>query len=202
MSEDKVVDVSVGVLIREDGRVLLASRPEGKPWAGYWEFPGGKLEDGETVHQARVRELDEELGVRLADSFPWFVKEHRYEHAHVRLHFRRSRDFFGEALSKEGQDFGFYAANERTPGVLLPIDQNILNRVDLPDVWEDSTAVLTLSANVMKAVAMDFDFVIVKPEVFEATLWKGEPRLPTYVEDVPASDLRLWQDRGAHGVKP
>lgn len=145
MSEDKVVDVAVGVLIREDGRVLLASRPEGKPWAGYWEFPGGKLEDGETVHQALVRELDEELGVRLADSFPWFVKEHRYEHAHVRLHFRRSRDFFGEALSKEGQDFGFYAANERTPGVLLPIDQNILNRVDLPDVWEDSTAVLTLS---------------------------------------------------------
>ena len=56
--------------------------------------------------------------------------------------------------------------------------------------------------DVMKAVAMDFDFVIVKPEVFEATLWKGEPRLPTYVEDVPASDLRLWQDRGAHGVKP
>ena len=168
MSEDKVVDVAVGVLIREDGRVLLASRPEGKPWAGYWEFPGGKLEDGETVHQALVRELDEELGVRLADSFPWFVKEHRYEHAHVRLHFRRSRDFFGEALSKEGQD-GARCGN--------------------PD-------------DVMKAVAMDFDFVIVKPEVFEATLWKGEPRLPTYVEDVPASDLRLWQDRGAHGVKP
>ena len=46
MSEDKVVDVAVGVLIREDGRVLLASRPEGKPWAGYWELPGGKLEDG------------------------------------------------------------------------------------------------------------------------------------------------------------
>ena len=102
---------------------------------------------------------------------------------------------------------------------------NILGRLD-EDVWEDSTAVLTLSENalhatvvrdrkyrfvgarcgnlddVMKAVAMDFDFVIVKPEVFEATLWKGEPRLPTYVEDVPASDLRLWQDRGAHGVKP
>lgn len=116
MSEDKVVDVAVGVLIREDGRVLLASRPEGKPWAGYWEFPGGKLEDGETVHQALVRELDEELGVRLADSFPWFVKEHRYEHAHVRLHFRRSRDFFGEALSKEGQDFGFLCGQRAHTG--------------------------------------------------------------------------------------
>ena len=57
MSEDKVVDVAVGVLIREDGRVLLASRPEGKPWAGYWEFPGGKLEPGETAEQALCREL-------------------------------------------------------------------------------------------------------------------------------------------------
>ena len=54
--------------------------------------------------------------------------------------------------------------------------------------------------DVMKAVAMDFDFVIVKPEVFEATLWKGEPRLPTYVEDVPASDLRLWQASSARMV--
>lgn len=226
MSEDKVVDVAVGVLIREDGRVLLASRPEGKPWAGYWEFPGGKLEEGETVHAALARELDEELGIRLADSFPWFVKEHRYEHAHVRLHFRRSRDFFGDVTPKEKQDCGFFASNERTPGLLLPVDEAIVNRVDLPDVWEDSTEILTLSENalhatvvrdrkyrfvgtragslddVMKAVAMDFDFVIVKPELFEATLWKGEPRLPTYVEGVPAADLRVWQDRGAHGVKP
>lgn len=226
MSEDKVLDVAVGVLIREDGRVLLGSRPAGKPWAGYWEFPGGKLEEGETVHEALARELDEELGVRLSDSFPWFVKEHRYEHAHVRLHFRRSRDFFGTVTAKEGQDFGFYASNERTPGLLLPVDEAILKRVDLPDVWEDSTDILTLSENalhatvvrdrkyrfvgtragslddVMKAVAMDFDFVIVKPEVFESTLWKGEPRLPTYVKGVPAADLRMWQDRGAHGVKP
>ena len=89
MSEQKIVDVAVGVLIREDGRVLLASRPAGKPYAGYWEFPGGKLEEGETVHAALVRELKEELDIALADSFPWFVKEYRYEHAHVRLHFRR-----------------------------------------------------------------------------------------------------------------
>ena len=78
MSEDKVVDVAVGVLIREDGRVLLASRPEGKPWAGYWEFPGGKLEDGETVHQALVRELDEEMFVacnRIDTSYQYHHKK-------------------------------------------------------------------------------------------------------------------------------
>lgn len=226
MSEDKVVDVAVGVLIREDDKVLLSSRPAGKPYAGYWEFPGGKLEEGETVHAALARELDEELGIKLADSFPWFVMEHRYEHAHVRLHFRRSRDFVGDGVAKEGQEFGFYAANERTPGLLLPVDQAIIKRCELPDVWEDSTEILTLSENalhatvvrdrkyrfvgtragtlddVLKAVAMDFDFVIVKPELFEASLKNGEPRLPTYVEGVPAADLRIWQDKGAHGVKP
>ena len=226
MSEDKVVDVAVGVLIRENGKVLLSSRPAGKPYAGYWEFPGGKVEEGETVHAALVRELDEELGIKLADSFPWFVMEHRYEHAHVRLHFRRSRDFVGDGVAKEGQEFGFYAANERTPGLLLPVDQAIIKRCELPDVWEDSTEILTLSENalhatvvrdrkyrfvgtragtlddVLKAVAMDFDFVIVKPELFEASLKNGEPRLPTYVEGVPAADLRIWQDKGAHGVKP
>ena len=226
MSEDKVVDVAVGVLIRENGKVLLSSRPAGKPYAGYWEFPGGKVEEGETVHAALVRELDEELGIKLADSFPWFVMEHRYEHAHVRLHFRRSREFIGDGQAREGQEFGFYGAEERTPGLLLPVDQAIIKRVDLPDVWEDSTEILTLSENalhatvvrdrkyrfvgtragtlddVLKAVAMDFDFVIVKPELFEASLKNGEPRLPTYVEGVPAADLRVWQDKGAHGVKP
>ncbi len=226
MSEEKIVDVAVGVLIREDGRVLLGSRPAGKPYAGYWEFPGGKLEQGETIHEALARELKEELDISLADSFPWFVMEHRYEHAHVRLHFWRSHDFIGTPKSKEGQQFGFYAPTERLPGLLLPVDEPILNRVDLPEVWEDDIDRLTLSRNalhaqivrdrsrrfvgaraettndVLKAVAMGYDYVIVRPEHFEVTLNKGEPRLPVYVEGVPAADLRLWQDKGAHGVKP
>lgn len=59
------IDVAVGVLIRADGKFLITSRPEGKPYAGYWEFPGGKLEAGETVEQALQRELDEELGIHI-----------------------------------------------------------------------------------------------------------------------------------------
>ena len=226
MSEQKIVDVAVGVLIREDGRVLLSSRPAGKPDPGYWEFTGGKLEKGETVHAALVRELKEELDIALADSFPWFVKEHRYEHAHVRLHFRRSHDFVGWPKAVEGQEFGFYAPKERLPGLLLPVDEAILNRVDLPEVWEDDVDQLTLSRNglhaqivrdrshrfvgarvenlndVLKAVAMDYDYVITRPEHFESLLVNGEARLPIYVEGVPATGLRLWQDKGAHGVKP
>ncbi len=226
MSEQKIVEVAVGVLIREDGRVLLGSRPAGKPYAGYWEFPGGKLEEGETVHAALVRELKEELDISLSDSFPWFVMEHRYEHAHVRLHFYRSHDFIGTPKAKEGQQFGFFAPRERLPGLLLPVDEPILNRVDLPEVWEDDIDLLTLSRHalhaqvvrenthrfvgaraetandVLKAVAMGYDYVIVRPEHFEVTLVRGEPRLPVYVEGVSAADLREWQDRGAHGVKP
>lgn len=223
---DKVVDVAVGVLIREDGKMLLASRPEGKPYAGYWEFPGGKLEDGESVHQALARELSEELGVALADSTPWFVKEHRYPHAHVRLHFRRSHEFVGTPEPKEGQQCGFFAASERTPGVMLPVDLAIVNRVELPEVFEEDADTLTLSRHalqatiirdrhyrwvgaraetlddVLKAVAMDYDFVIVPPEAFDSLLDKGEPRIPTYVDGAPAADLAKWQARGAHGVKP
>ena len=64
------VDVAVGVLIRPDGRFLLTSRPEGKVFAGYWEFPGGKLEAGETVEQALRRELHEELGITIGAAHP------------------------------------------------------------------------------------------------------------------------------------
>lgn len=223
---DKIVEVAVGVLIREDGKMLLGSRPAGKPYAGYWEFPGGKLEAGETVHQALARELNEELGLGLADSTPWFVKEHRYPEVHVRLHFRRSRDFVGTPEPKEGQECGFFTATERTPGLMLPVDQKIVNRVELPEVFTESDDLLTLSRNalqativrdrnhrwvgaraetlddVLKAVAMDYDFVIVSPEAFDTLLDKGEPRIPTYVDGVPAADLAKWQMRGAHGVKP
>ncbi len=220
-----IVDVAVGVLIREDGKMLLASRPEGKPYAGYWEFPGGKIEPGETVHEALVRELREELGVEVLDSTPWFVREHTYEHGRVRLHFRRSHQFLGEPQPREGQKCGFFSSGERTPGVLLPVDQAIVNRVELPEGFEHSGDMRILSTDAlhatvvrdrkmrwmgarvktlddaMKARAMDFDFVIVPADAFEATLRNGEPVIPTYVEGVPERDMALWQAKGAHGVK-
>ena len=85
------IDVAVGILYDERGRVLMACRPEGKPYAGWWEFPGGKVEAGESVHDALARELHEEIGVRIAASGPWLIREHVYPHAHVRLHFRRAQ---------------------------------------------------------------------------------------------------------------
>ena len=78
MSEIKrpVTLVACGILMKEDGGFLMGSRPEGKPYAGYWEFPGGKLEFGESVHQALAREMREELGLMVKDSAPWVPFDH------------------------------------------------------------------------------------------------------------------------------
>jgi 8-oxo-dGTP diphosphatase len=100
----KHTEVAVGILIREDGALLLSTRPEGKPYAGYWEFPGGKLEAGETVEQALRRELHEELGITIAGAEAWKVTEHDYPHALVRLHFCKVRAWRGELEMREAQE--------------------------------------------------------------------------------------------------
>ena len=96
-------EVAVGILFREDGAMLLSTRPPGKPYAGYWEFPGGKLEQGETVVQALRRELVEELGVTIGDATVWKVTEHDYPHALVRLHWCKVFVWSGDFEMREGQ---------------------------------------------------------------------------------------------------
>jgi 8-oxo-dGTP diphosphatase len=97
------VDVAVGVLIDRDDRFLLTSRPAGKVYAGYWEFPGGKLEAGESVEQALQRELHEELGITIGAAQPWKIELVDYEHARVRLHFCKVFAWQGEFEMREGQ---------------------------------------------------------------------------------------------------
>ena len=103
----KVVEVAVGVLIQTDGRFLMTSRPAGKVYAGYWEFPGGKLEAGETVAQALKRELHEELGITLGETVPWKTELVDYPHALVRLHFCKVHHWQGELQMREGQQFAW-----------------------------------------------------------------------------------------------
>ena len=104
MVEDrKHTEVAVGILVRDDGALLLSTRPAGKPYAGYWEFPGGKLEVGETVEQALRRELIEELGVTIGPASVWKVTEHDYPHALVRLHWCKVWEWSGEFEMREGQ---------------------------------------------------------------------------------------------------
>ena len=103
----KVVEVAVGVLIRADGHFLLTSRPAGKVYEGYWEFPGGKIEAGETVEQALRRELQEEIGITIATAQPWRIEMVDYPHALVRLHFCQVFEWTGELQMKEGQRFAW-----------------------------------------------------------------------------------------------
>ena len=97
------VDVAVGVLIDGQGRFLLTSRPAGKVYAGYWEFPGGKVEANESVEQALRRELHEELGITIGPAQPWQVELMDYPHARVRLHFCKVFAWHGDFEMREGQ---------------------------------------------------------------------------------------------------
>ena len=112
------IDVAVGILMKPNGDVLLGSRPEGKPYAGYWEFPGGKVEAGEAVLDALKREFAEEIGVRIISADPWCGVEHVYPHAHVRLHFFISREWQGEPRALEGQQLAWQGQMQLEP--ILP----------------------------------------------------------------------------------
>lgn len=101
------VDVAVGVLVAPDGRFLLTSRPEGKVYAGHWEFPGGKLEAGETVEEALRRELQEELGITIGPAEPWKIELMDYPHARVRLHFCKVYAWQGEFEMRERQQMAW-----------------------------------------------------------------------------------------------
>jgi 8-oxo-dGTP diphosphatase len=114
----KVVEVAVGVLIQPDGQFLLTSRPPGKVYEGYWEFPGGKLEAGESVEQALRRELQEEIGITIGAVHGWKVEMVDYPHALVRLHFCRVFEWAGELQMHEGQSFAWQSLPVQVAPVL------------------------------------------------------------------------------------
>ena len=120
------VDVAVGVLIDAEGRFLLTSRPAGKVYAGYWEFPGGKLEAGESVEQALRRELHEDLGIEIGAVQPWQVELLDYPHARVRLHFCKVYEWRGEFEMRERQAMAWQTLPVQVAPVLpgtLPVLQ-------------------------------------------------------------------------------
>ena len=112
-----VVDVAVGILIQPNGDFLLTSRPKGKVYEGYWEFPGGKLEAGETVEQALQRELHEELGITIGPAALWKVEMVDYPHALVRLSFCKIFSWCGDLQMREAQSFAW----QRLPVQVEPV---------------------------------------------------------------------------------
>jgi 8-oxo-dGTP diphosphatase len=135
-----VVDVAVGVVLRDDGAVLIGQRPAGKPYAGWWEFPGGKLEAGESVADALARELHEELGLEVIESSPWVVRGHAYPHATVRLWFRRVRRWRGEPRSREGQALAWRPIDAIDVAPLLPASIGPIGWLRLPSTYAISCA--------------------------------------------------------------
>jgi 8-oxo-dGTP diphosphatase len=126
------VEVVAAVIERPDGSFLLAQRPAGKVYAGYWEFPGGKVEPGEPLAAAMARELREELGIEVEIADPWIVRIFTYPHAKVRLNFFRVRAWHGEPHGKEQQQLAWQHASALDVAPLLPANAPVLRALQLP----------------------------------------------------------------------
>jgi 8-oxo-dGTP diphosphatase len=130
-----IVRVAAAVILRGDGQVLLAQRPPGKAYAGYWEFPGGKLEPGESPRHALDRELREELGLSVRRAAPWLVQRYVYPHAHVELNFFRVFVWGGEPVGHDGQAFAWQTPGRFDVAPLLPANTAVLRALVLPPVY-------------------------------------------------------------------
>jgi 8-oxo-dGTP diphosphatase len=136
------VEVAVAVLIRPDGSVLLARRPPSKVYAGYWEFPGGKVEPGEPVSAALAREIREELGLEVGRAYPWITRVFVYPHATVRLHFHRVYDWRGEPRALEHQAIAWQRPEAPELAPMLPANGPVLRALSLPDEYAITRAEL------------------------------------------------------------
>ena len=146
IEKTKIVEVAAAVLQRPDNSFLLAQRPPDKIWAGYWEFPGGKIEPGETPYHALVRELREELGIEVTTAYPWVTRVFAYPHATVRLNFFRVTAWSGELHPHEGQQFAWQPPlslalspeGERgrvLVSPVLPANGPVLRSLSLPNLY-------------------------------------------------------------------
>lgn len=129
------VEVAAAVIMQPDGRFLLACRPEGKPYAGYWEFPGGKVEAEEAPLQALNRELQEELGIQIQKAEPWITRIFNYSHAIVRLHFFRITQWHGKPWGREDQQLSWQSSDNITVSPMLPANAPVLRALSLPPVY-------------------------------------------------------------------
>ncbi|MEC5384513.1 Nudix family hydrolase [Uliginosibacterium sp. H3] len=130
----KQVAVAAAVITRPDGSFLLGQRAADTVYSGYWEFPGGKVEAGETPRDALVRELSEELGIVVDLACPWLMREHVYEHAHVRLHFFEVPQWHGELQPNVHAAMTWQQADQLDVGPMLPANGPILKALRLPRV--------------------------------------------------------------------
>ena len=129
------IEVVAAVIYNQRGEFLLAQRPPGKAYAGYWEFPGGKVETGEDAATALKRELHEELGIEVTTAYPWLTRDFDYAHADVRLRFFRVTGWSGEAHGREQQQLSWQSIRNLAVAPVLPANGPILRGLDLPGIY-------------------------------------------------------------------
>ena len=127
-----MIEVAAAVIQRADGAFLLAQRPQGKVYAGYWEFPGGKIEPGEPADKALARELHEELGIDIGRAYPWITRVYTYPHGTVRLNFFRVQEWNGEPHPREDQAISWQAPGAPMAAPMLPANAPVLASLALP----------------------------------------------------------------------
>lgn len=129
------IEVVAAVISQPDGQFLLTRRPQGKIYSGYWEFPGGKVEPGESLHHAIARELWEELGIHIRQANPWITRTFAYAHATVHLHFFRIVSWEGQPLPREQQELIWQQPEHITVSPILPANGPILQALQLPPIY-------------------------------------------------------------------
>ena len=131
----KLTEVAAAVIEKPDGSFLLGQRAPDTFYPGYWEFPGGKVEAGESPREALIRELHEELEIAVVQATPWIVREHVYEHAHVRLHFFRVTDWRGEFKDHVHAALAWQRPGATSVTPMLPANAPVLSALALPAVY-------------------------------------------------------------------
>jgi 8-oxo-dGTP diphosphatase len=208
---DDIVRVAAAVILRPDGQVLLAQRPPGKAYAGYWEFPGGKFEPGESPRAALDRELIEELGLTVRRAAPWFVQRYVYPHAHVELHFFRVFAFDGEPVGHDGQAFAWQTPGGFTVTPMLPANTRILRALTLPPFygitmagdWDEDTflirARIALDHGLRLIQLREKDWPIARQQAFAVNLTGLAARYGAHVLlNGDAEHARAWNCAGVH----
>lgn len=181
----KPTEVAVGLIFNATGQVLFAQRPVGKPYEGWWEFPGGKIEAGESVQAALTRELQEELGLTVRSCQPWITRHFVYPHATVCLHFCKVQAFDGQPQSLENQAFIWDDPAKPSVGPILPAALPMLRWLTLPKRLSALTASADINAQTLSLTPWlllnTADLPAAQTEAFLATLDQWRSRMPQSV---------------------
>ena len=206
----EIVHAAVAVLQRADGRVLLGQRPQGKSWAGWWEFPGGKIEVGETAVDALGRELEEELGIEVVEATPWLTRVFAYPERTVQLHFFMVRQWRGEPHGREGQQLSWQRPARLDVDPMLLANLPIVAALQLPPVYAISNLAELGEARFIAALenALQQGLRLLQwrePDLpsarAEALLQQVLARANSYGARVLVNaDIALARATGAHGV--